>query len=433
LLTGALVPQYRAVSISSGPGRDLEPPAIAFSVGQNRWAATDDCVWSDRTSTTVTPAAPNRWLVLASTPGSPAHEKLTDAWARGGDPRELFEEGSRVPTGESGVVQMLATCAELTVDSDTARFRWVGLQRVVRIRDKRLEQLTVDHDVRWAAQNSPAPPGRDLGQLANLACASLGDGTLAEGRCDVRDGDRFMLLHKRAHQQLEAAYGDRLGALLADGSPHDACRWASRVLRDAQGLVSATVLFVDAYPHVERDGLDPLPSPDRDFTSPTVLELAEDPQRFAGRRVRTRGLVEFRLERRVFAGGWLTSRRTFSDGVWLVDVDGIWRCDPERGHGHFNQYPAELRGDARPVRLDHLPVVVEERISEMRPYEPFIVETELDGEQRLDGRPLIVVGAAPFRALPERAGAVLRLTLVVGSTGRLFVLDWTERGGRIGA
>ena len=227
----------------------------AYATGDHRWAATSVDLVHGRAVETVSTAQRRRWLLLRTQPPSCVHDALVNSWRDGHDIRELLGE-TPVPISEGGSVDLYASCAQLELGPDWAIYRWVGMQRVLRIRDGEVEQLTTDHDMLSVLGKQEVEAAAELPpHFRYVATAALQAGDLSEGSCDSRYDDRFVLLSARAHDRLQEAFGDDLGSILTDNSPHDAAMWAGCVLQEA-GELTDVVLFVDANAFVRPDESD---------------------------------------------------------------------------------------------------------------------------------------------------------------------------------
>lgn len=338
--------------------------------GGRGWAATAAYV-GPRSEVTVA-AEGRRWLLLSTWDCDvPA---LQDAWRSG---RPVASEMTR--PGQHG------TMVSLELLGDRARFEWIGLRRVLRLRANGLEQLTIDHDLRWMAKNRALELPEDLDTTAalalpNIVAKQLPDGALEQGECDVEPGDRFVLLSAAAHRELEDACGETLTEQLGRGSARQVARFIRTVLLRADSRDAALVVDADALATTLERGDAPIPAP-----SPievTINELVHEPERFHGRHIRCRGVFHSRFEGMRFADAWFSCEPPLPMGAWLVDAEGRWICDGSR-RGHMGMSNAELVGSATMVSIAHPRVVPEDHMTGARRYTPLRSEVTL--QQRLQG------------------------------------------------
>jgi len=132
------------------------------------------------------------------------------------------------------------TVVVLLVREGTGLCMWAGDSRLYRLRDGRLEQLTVDH----SEANAPdADPTLGQSNVITRALGGLDELELDQLTFDVRAGDRFLLCSDGLYRDATAA---DLQARLAGGDA--ATRVAELLQRTLQGAASdnVTVIVVDA-------------------------------------------------------------------------------------------------------------------------------------------------------------------------------------------
>jgi len=212
----------------------------AWALGGTGWAATMLHRYSSQTEDQVFATPDKRFLLVHSFPGYPGHDAIVRAW-REKVPMRPFLEGTNTRSVGAG----------LDLYEREARFYWVGLHRVLRIRNGRIEQLTTDHDLSW--QLSRSDPGlfasfdqSQLAQYKNVVVTSIGSHDWAEGTCDLLPKDRLVLLDARAHERLLEVAPQNLAARLSAGTVRDAANWAACALRQEDGTMRYPALFVDA-------------------------------------------------------------------------------------------------------------------------------------------------------------------------------------------
>lgn len=391
--------------------------------GGEGWAATTAHMGTR--SEWAVEAEGRRWLVSSSWDCHP--RALRDAW---------LHRRPLAPT--LGTEGQMATLVSLELLGGSARFEWIGLMRLLRLRDGRLEQLTVDHDLRWKAEQEAweLPDGLALERMAelhNIVAKALPSGTLDCGECDVEPGDRFVLLSAAAHRELEDAAAGSLAAHLGRGSTRQVARWIRSVLLRTEARVGALVVDSDAFVTTPAWRSDPNP-PSLEALDPasplevTVNELIHDPKRFHGRRIRCRGIFHSRFEGMRFADAWFSCKPPLPTGSWLVDAEGQWICDGSE-RGHMGMSNAELVGSATKVSISKPRVVPEDRIIGARRYTPLRSEVTL--QQRLQGwtwqgdRWLTRLGAdgrLPEPSFPQQSRATI--TWMVDGFGHLGIFDW---------
>jgi hypothetical protein len=391
--------------------------------GGEGWAATTAHMGTR--SEWAIEAETRRWLVLSSWD---CHARsLQDAWRH-----------RRPLAPELSMEGQMATLVSLELLGDSARFEWIGLLRLLRLRDGRLEQLTVDHDLQWKAKHEAweLADGQDLArmpELSNILAKALPSGTLDSGECDVAPGDRFVLLSAAAHRELEDAAAGSLAAWIGRGSTRQVARWIRTVLLRTEVRAGALVVDSDAFVTTPDWRDDPTP-PSFEALHPassvevTVNELVHDPKRFHGRRIRCRGIFHSRFEGMRFADAWFSCKPPLPMGSWLVDAEGQWICDGSQ-RGHMGMSRAELVGSATRVSLSNPRVVPEDRIVGARRYTPLRSEVTL--QQRLQGwtwqgdRWLTRLGAdcrLPEPSFPQQSRATI--TLMVDGFRNLGIFDW---------
>jgi hypothetical protein len=319
-----------------------------------------------------------------------------------------------------------STFVSLDLDGAAARFEWIGLHRLLRVRAGRIEQLTVDHDLRWQAARSGLTdiPEDAFAAMVNVVAKALPDGEPDHGICDVASGDRFVLLDAATHRLLaDDAHGE-LAALLGRGSVRQVARWIRSVLLRADHRDAAIIVDADA-------AVEPrvLPSPPAQVEAVTVNDLVHQPARYHRRRIRCRGIFHAGFERMRFADAWFRCAPALPDGAWLVDAEGEWQHDGT-GRGHLGQCASELVGTATIVSIADPRVVPASQIRGARPYVPLRSEVML--EQRMQGwtldgnRWLHRLGRdarLPAPAFPAQARATI--TWMVDGFRELGLFAWT--------
>lgn len=421
-----------------GP-RDVAPekapppwaPVETFALGGTGWAATMLSGRISQTEDQVFATPDRRFLLLHSFPGYPGHQAVVQAW-RDKKPLRPALEGTK--TWSVG--------ADLELFNDRAQFHWVGLQRVLRIRNGQIEQLTTDHDLRWqVAQSNPellaSFDASPAAQYKNIVVTSIGTHDMAEGSCDVLPDDRFVLLNSSAHERLLAAAPEDLGAQLSRQDIRDVAHWAAHALREEDGTMRHPALFVDAnatvtiapwYDEPGRLRPERAVSTKGQIVTPSVRDLVERPKEFHGRRIRTRGIFRCIFEGMTFADAWFDCATRLPMGLWLVEVNGIWSADGSQ-YGHFGFYNAHLRGDAQLISIREPRPIAADRIRFSRPYVPLITEVTI--ERRLqgftyDGRWLTRLGADGRLPEPQRPDSC-RARIVYANTAfhALCLFSWT--------
>ena len=410
-----------------GP-RDVVPEAApppwaepsARTVDGAGWAASmlDNRRRRSRRVVAADPAA--GWFINQVDDSDLYLDALLAAW-RSGAPLHQVATTSH---GGSGV--------HLRFERGAARFAWLGLERVLRVRGPALEQLTTDHtlarDLREHALQLPAEQAGDLSRFSNVVTRTLPQSPLEEASCAVEPGDRFVLLDMTAQQHLERAAGgpELLAQRLSQGTPHVATQWAREVLLRAADARPVVVIDEGATVAMRH-----LPAPSPELPEPTVRDLIERPHEFHGRRVRLRGALRRGMELLTFAGAWFEAAALYDYGTWIVEVDGVWHHDGAgSGYGHLNNFPSELVGRARFVPPEPVRAVAPDRIRFARRYVPLSSEVVL--ERRLmgwtmNGRWLTRLGSdarfpEPSNG-PERCRAQVKF--FVDAFGAIGLFDWT--------
>lgn len=322
---------------------------------------------------------------------------------------------------------LYAALASLRFEGDEARFAWVGLERVLRLRGEQLEQLTTDHDLRDAVRrgDQKLPPGMLLDELpANVVVRSLPTHAPDEGSCRVEPGDRFVLAASGCEEILEREAGGREAWLrrLRGGSPTEVARWMRDTLIRADR--TSPVVVVDAGAQVA--ARSPKPQADAPLT-PTPRDLIERPADFHGRRVRVRGVFHHSTEVRDFADAWFRGEPPVPYGSWIVEAEGLWLHDGT-GRGHMGEWKSELRGTLTPVDLSRSRPVEPHRIRVARRHVPLRSEVVLE-RRRLgwvhDGQRVTRLGRdgrLPLPPFPDRCRA--KVTFCIGTYGHLGLLEW---------
>jgi hypothetical protein len=396
--------------------------------GGEGWAATT--AHMGKRSEWAVEAEMRRWLVSSSWD---CHARsLQDAWLR------------RRPLAPELTEGQTATLVSLELLGGSARFEWIGLMRLLRLRDGRLEQLTVDHDLRWKAEDEGWEPSTwpDLArtpELSNILAKALPGGTLDRGECYVVPGDRFVLLSATAHRELEGAAAGSLAAQLGRGSTRQVARWIRTVLLRTEVSAGALVVDSDAFVTTPAWRSDPTPPSIKGIegfepldpaasVEVTINELIHDPKRFHGRRIRCRGIFHSRFEGMRFADAWFSCTPPLPMGSWLVDAEGQWICDGSE-RGHMGMSHAELVGSATRVSISSPRVVPEDRIAGARRYVPLRSEVTL--QQRLQGwtwkgdrwlTRLGPDGRLPEPSFPQQSRATI--TWTVDGFRNLGIFDW---------
>lgn len=95
-------------------------------------------------------------------------------------------------------------------------------------------------------------------------------------------------------------------------------------------------------------------APDPRALAVTAADLAADPARYHGQRVRFRGVVRNQLEGMSIGDAWWIPVGSLPEpGTHLADVVGTWRCAPPRDgggrYGHLGRWPAEIEARVTPV------------------------------------------------------------------------------------
>lgn len=384
--------EHTAVKGRFGP-RDVAPEKHpppwalreAWALGGTGWAATMLDRRSSQMEDQVFATPDRRFLLVHSFPAYPGHQALVKAWREKKPLRAALEGTNTWSVG-----------ADLELLDHEARFHWVGLHRVLRIRNGQIEQLTTDHDLLWQMrQTNPEIIGTEmeaqLAQYKNVVVTSLGTHDFTEGTCDLRPDDRFVLLNASAHEKLLEAAPNDLGHKLSLPDIREVTHWAKQALREEDGTMRHPALFVDAnatatiapwYENPDPAYCPPRTSKSSEPISPSVRDLVEHPEKYHGKRIRTRGIFRCIFEGMTFADAWFDCKTEFPMGSWLVEVDGIWSCDG-RQYGHFGFYKAHLQGDARLISVEEPRFVAPDRIRFSRPYVPLV--TEVTVERRLQG------------------------------------------------
>lgn len=379
----------------------------AWALGGTGWAATMLDARRSQMEDQVVATADRRFLVLHSFPSYPGHQALVQAWQEKKPLRPALEGKNTYSGG-----------AALELGDHEARFYWVGLHRVLRIRNGAIEQLTTDHTLLWQLQqNNTEIPAAEMEALAtqykNVVATSLGTHDFTEGTCNVQPNDRFVLLESRMHEKLQEAAPNDLAAKLSLPDIREVAHWARNATREEDGTIRHPALFVDAHANVTiapwYENPDPAHCPPKakksaEPISPSVRDLVEYPEQYHGKHIRTRGIFRCIFEGMTFADAWFDCATRLPMGSWLVEVDGIWSCDGSQ-YGHFGMYKAHLKGTARLISVKNPRFVPPDRIRFSRPYVPLV--TEVTVERRLqgftyDGRWLNRIGGDSRLPEPDR-------------------------------
>lgn len=399
---------------------EADPPPWAEPetrrIGGERWATT--MIHNHRRGGASMLADGARgWCRLHVDAENAYHEALRSAWHEGRSLREV-----------KGMQSESATLAALRFERSTARFEWLGFERVLRARDGDVEQLTRDHDLRYDAAHggSLASPEllAQLTELPDVVTRALPAHAPSEGTCNVAPGDRFLLIDDRSQRALERAAGGR-GAFakrVGDGSPRQVARWMRHVLMDA--YQEQPVVIVDADAKVTSSPASPrAASP----AEPTARDLIERPAEFHGRRVRFRGVYRHAPELRVIADAWFEGESALPWGTWIVEAEGEWIHDGGE-HGHMGGYASELRGTLTEVDLSRARSIAPDRVRFARRYVP--LSSDIVIERGLlhwthEGRRVTRLGRdarLPVTDLPDRCH--VRATFCVCACGHVGLLDW---------
>lgn len=414
---------------------EKHPPPWAqtesWALGGKGWAATMLDRRGSQTEDQIFATPDRRFLLVHSFPAYPGHDALVKAW-REKKPLRAALEGTK--TWSVG--------ADLELSKDEARFHWVGLHRVLRIRNRQIKQLTTDHTLHWQmSQTNPEFIGSEMeaqvAQYKNVIVTSIDTHEMAEGTCDVIPGDRFVLLNSSAHEKLLAKAPDDLGAKLSLPNVRDVANWTIQALREDDGTMRHPALFVDSdavvtiapwYEDPTRVHSAPYALKTSEICTPSVRDLVEHPERYHGQQIRTRGIFHSIFEGMTFADAWFDCATRFPMGSWLVEVEGIWSCDG-RQYGHFGFYKAHLKGDARLISVKEPRFVPPDRIRFSRPYVPLVAEVTV--ERRLqgftyDGRWLNRIGGDSRVPAPELPDC-RRARIVYANTAFhvLCLFSWT--------
>lgn len=398
---------------------EAEPPpwaeADADTLHGEGWAAT--MLHNHRRTGASMMADPALgWCRLAAAE-EPYHAALREAWRAGRPLRDVEERTAQ-----------LGALASLRFEGTTARFAWLGLDRVLRLRRGEMAQLTTDHDILFSARRGEialAPEQiEQASKYPNIVTRALPRDAPEEGSCPVEPGDRFVLVEKLAQGHLERAAGGREAFVrrLGEGPPHRVARWIRDVLIHVER--EQPVVIVDAGATMELRAPRPRPTPPPRVT---VRDLVERPAAFHRRRVRFRGVYRTAVEVSRIADAWFTGDCPLPMGAWIVEAEGLWLHDGE-GRGHFGQYASELRGTITPVDLSRARPITPDRVFFARPYVPLsseiVVDRGLVGWTR-DGRWVTRLGRdgrLPTTEKPERCR--VKATFVADMWKNLGVLEW---------
>ena len=199
------------------------------------WAATSACIPGRSAACLETDA--QRWLTLSSQECDPA--ALLQAW------REQRPMGPELQADHNE----MATFATLAIHGSTASYEWIGLERVLRVRDGQVEQLTMDHNLLWmSAQQGTQFSAEELAmmlenRLRYVVTNNLPQGEPERGACDVRPGDRFVMVHARTCDELRATVGDgRFAERLSRGTAREVAAWVrGELLRSTEREVVVVI------------------------------------------------------------------------------------------------------------------------------------------------------------------------------------------------
>jgi hypothetical protein len=318
--------------------------------------------------------------------------------------------------------------AELRVDRASACFGWLGFERVLRLRNGQLEQLTTDHDLRYDALHGGAVVSPEVlartTDFPDVATRALPTHAPDEAACDVAPGDRFVLVDKSSQHLLERAAGghEAFAKRIREGSTREVARWMRHVVIHLDR--EQPVVIVDA------DASITSPSRSRRVatpTEPTVRDLVERPAEFHGRQVRFRGVYRHGVERRVIADAWFAGECALGWGAWIVEAEGRWVHDGT-GRGHYGGYASELRGTLVPVDMLRARPIAPDRIRFARPYVPLASEIMVERgllDWTHEKRSVTRLGRdarLPVSSRPERCR--MKAMFCVGVYGHLLILDW---------
>lgn len=402
----------RGVAPEAAPPPWAEPGAEMVGEG---WAATllHNHVRGGPKAVAVDPA---QGFCLLEVEGEDAYlDALRAAWRAGTPLCEAKGPGS--PHAE---------LSSLRFEGDEARFAWVGLERVLRLRGEQLEQLTTDHDLRDSVRRGDHTiPPEMLDQLpANVATRGLPTHAPDEGSCRVEPGDRFVLVASSVQEHLEREAGGREAwqRRLGEGSPAEVARWMREAM--LRGDRAYPVVVADAGARVAARSTAPRSEAP---LTPTTRELIERPADFHGRRVRVRGVFRSSVELREIAGAWFHGDPPVSFGAWIVEAEGLWRHDGT-GRGHMGGWNSELRGTMKLVDLSRSRPIDPRRIRVARRHVPLRSEVVIE-RRRLgwthDGQRVTRLGGdgrLPVPDWPDRCRA--QATFCVDTYGHLGLLAW---------
>ncbi len=146
-----------------------------------------------------------------------------------------------------GSDSMAATLAAISFMGSGATVAHVGDSRVYRLRRRRIERLTRDHSVVSEMEMTlgHAIPRRSAHPMGTVVTRALGGG--GDARADVRfldvaAHDRFLLC---SDGLTDAIHEPRLRALLAPGTPEDACARLIAEAVEGEARDNVTVVVVD--------------------------------------------------------------------------------------------------------------------------------------------------------------------------------------------
>jgi hypothetical protein len=335
-------------------------------VSGDGWAATTLAVQDGDAHRRVAVDRARGWCRLL-TKGSIDYADEVLAAFHAGAPVEA-PQGPGSPSGELAWVRF---------QGNRAYYGWVATERLLRLRGGVLRLLTEDHDQLSAARRGETE-GIDpkvlplLHLFAPIVTRKLPTHAPEEAVCSLAPGDRFFLWSWECQRTLERFAGsfEALTRRLGEGSPSDVARW----IRDALDF-EQPVVVIDA-------GATPELPPQIPSAQPAVLDVTEHdliqrPADFHGRRVRVRGLLRRATEVSHIANAWFRGEWTHGWGTWLVDVEGRF-LHTEKGRGHFEQTPSELKGIATLVDLSNPRAIPREQVGEAAPYELLTSEITVD-------------------------------------------------------
>ena len=248
------------------------------------WAATARYT-DQRTERLIDATTERRWLLLSCFERTTYNDDLIQTW-RARRPLDAIPDAPDFAQ---------ATMASISLDEKSIEYSWIGTHRVLRLRDNTLTQLTEDHDLLYHArqkgQTLDEAQRAQYAQLENIVVKVIPRHAPDSGTCDLRPGDRFILLEKVAQNILAQHLQGHLSLekFFSMGSPHDVAQRALNILDRALPHNSYIVLIVDSdaqvledpdkYKRLQATQLAQAQPPTR---SPTVRDLVESPAEYDG-------------------------------------------------------------------------------------------------------------------------------------------------------